>query len=371
MRLAYGVNGYGRGHAMRVRALLPELGRRHEWLLLAGADAYDALSTDYSVVRIPNLRYYYGRPGRVSVWQTLVRNAPMALDLWLGGAGVEMVADALRAYRPDVVLSDGEAYVLRAAERLGIPRITLDNVAQMAYCELDLRGYDRFDRWLNGLGYRLLLGVPDRIIIASFFSAPVSRDDIVQIGPIIRREAAEVAPTRGDYLLVYISKEGEYTPRVEQALLDAGVPARIYGAPRRGSLRHLLFKPLANRPFIDDLAGCRAVFGTTGNQLLGEVIYYGKPMLAMPIDCMEQRLNAIMLERLGMGRMIRPADVTGAAIRSFLEAESEFLARVPPRRRDGLAEAIGALDGCITELTADRRDARSDAGTAALGGAAA
>jgi len=371
LRLAYGVNGYGRGHAMRVRALLPELGRRHELLLLAGADAYDALAPDHATVRIPNLRYYYARPGRLSVWQTLARNTPMAMDLWLGGAGVEMVADALRAFRPDIVLSDGEAFVLRAAERLGIPRITLDNVAQLAYCQLDLRGYDRFDGWLNGLGYRLLLGRPERIIIASFFSAPVLRDGIVQIGPIIRREAADVIPTRGDYLLVYISKEGEYTQRVEQALLDAGLPARIYGAPRRGDLRHLTFKPLANRPFIDDLAGCRAVFGTTGNQLLGEVIHYRKPMLAMPIDCMEQRLNAIMLERMGVGRMIRPAELTGAAIRSFAEAEPEFLARMPAQRRDGLAEAISAIDACIAELTADRPVTRLNSDPAALGGAAA
>ncbi|MBN1512501.1 MAG: hypothetical protein JXB13_10840, partial [Phycisphaerae bacterium] len=57
MKIAYGVHGFGRGHAMRARAVLPELFRRHEVLVLAGGDAYHALSADFAVTRIPTLKY--------------------------------------------------------------------------------------------------------------------------------------------------------------------------------------------------------------------------------------------------------------------------------------------------------------------------
>ncbi|MBN2447789.1 MAG: hypothetical protein JXO22_13745, partial [Phycisphaerae bacterium] len=52
MRIAYGVMGYGRGHATRTAAVLPTLMRRHDVLVLGGRDAYAALSADYPVVRI-------------------------------------------------------------------------------------------------------------------------------------------------------------------------------------------------------------------------------------------------------------------------------------------------------------------------------
>src|SRR5262249_35844208 len=123
------------------------------------------------------------------------------------------------------------------------------------------------------------------------------------VGPVMREEVTRVASSRGEHLLVYFSKPDEFTPAIEQALHEAGCPARIYVAGRcgqSGTRGALEFKPLANLPFLQDLATCRAVLGTTGNQLLGEVFYFRKPMLALPINCMEQRLNARQLERLGV-----------------------------------------------------------------------
>ena len=36
LRIAYGVHGYGRGHSSRALAVLPELTKRHDVLVLAG-----------------------------------------------------------------------------------------------------------------------------------------------------------------------------------------------------------------------------------------------------------------------------------------------------------------------------------------------
>jgi uncharacterized protein (TIGR00661 family) len=357
MRLAYGVNGYGRGHAMRAAAVLPHLRNRHDILVFAGGDAFDALQAEFPVQRVPNMRYYYRSAGKISPLATFKRNIPLALDLFLKGAGHEMVADALHAFNPDLVVSDGEPYTLWAGGRMGVPRISFDNFAQLAYCRLGLKGLDRLRGWANGLGYRTLLGHTERIIIASFFEAPAKMPGICSVGAVMRPEVLSVTPTRGEHLLVYFSKPEEFTPAVELALHECGRSARIYGTSRRGLDRQLQYKPLGNLPFLEDLASCRAVFGTTGNQLLGEVIHFRKPMLAVPINCLEQRLNALQLERLGVGEVIKSRQVTGSRIKRFLAREPEFTGRFPPRGMNGLDEAVSAIERIGAELT----DAKSGA----------
>lgn len=95
-RILYGVHGYGRGHAARAQAVLPELMKRYDVRVLAGDDAYDQLSGDYDVVRIPVLRYYHGPNNRRSLWQTLRRNVPVIVDLLSDGAACRMVCDKVR-----------------------------------------------------------------------------------------------------------------------------------------------------------------------------------------------------------------------------------------------------------------------------------
>lgn len=43
LRIIYGVHGYGRGHAARAQAVLPELVRHYDVLVLAGDEALDAI----------------------------------------------------------------------------------------------------------------------------------------------------------------------------------------------------------------------------------------------------------------------------------------------------------------------------------------
>ncbi len=360
MRVAYGVNGYGRGHAMRAAAVLPLLRQRHDVQVFAGADAFDALRTEFAVQRVPNMRYYYRRPGCISPLTTFKRNLSLLFDLFLRGAGHEMVFDALRDFDPDLIVSDGEPYTLWAGGRLGIPRISFDNFAQLAYCRLPVKGMDRLRCWANGVGYRAVLGHAERTVIASFFEAPARVEGIFSVGAVMRQEVLQVSASRGDHWLVYFSKPEEFTPAIEQALHESGCPARVYGTTRRGLDRQIQFKPLGNLPFLEDLASCRAVFGTTGNQLLGEVIHFRKPMLAVPIDCMEQRINARQLELLGVGEVLTPRQVTGMRLRDFLVRERDYASHFPAQPRNGLAEAVSAIESFGAELTAPR-GAPSDA----------
>jgi uncharacterized protein (TIGR00661 family) len=342
---------------MRAAAVLPDLARRHEMRVLAGGDAHDALADDWPVVRIPTLRYHEKRPGKRSAYLTLKRNLPAALDLLLGGPGVAMVREELAAFRPDVLVSDSEGWTHRAARALGVPRISFDHFGVLVYCRWPMGWVQRLVNRAEAVIYKALVSRPDRFIVASFHAPPPRRDDVTVVGPVLRPVVREVTPEAGDFLLVYFSHPRRYfRPKVEAALRGAGVPVTVYGAPREGSDGNLTFRPLANRPFVEDLARCRAVFSTAGNQLISEAMHFGTPVLAMPEDSLEQRLNAAMVERLGVGMRTSLRRFSPEVLEAFLARTDAFRARVRTDAsaagpsRDGTAEAVAAIERYAEEL---------------------
>lgn len=143
MRMVYGVFGYGRGHATRAHAVLPELQERHEVFVFAGGDAYDALCGQFPVVRIPTLGYVYGDAGRRSLSRTLAQNAHRFRDVLFGGAGAREVTARMAAIDPDVAICDAKPWTHHAAARLGVPRISFDHFGILAWCRPELGGVDR------------------------------------------------------------------------------------------------------------------------------------------------------------------------------------------------------------------------------------
>jgi uncharacterized protein (TIGR00661 family) len=275
----------------------------------------------------------------------------MVMDLFAGGPSLQMVEDMIRQFAPHVILTDSEAFTHRAAERLGIPRITFDHFGFLVYCRPPMSSVDRMICAGNAFVYRTLFKEADRLVISCFFDAPLTRLGARLVGPVIRPEVRRVTPTRGDHLLVYINKgEHEYTPQIEQALLAQDCPVRIYGTPNEGRKGNIAFKPIANLPFIEDLASCKAVFGTTGNQLLGEVIHFRKPMLGMPMACLEQRLNAAQLEHQGIGMQVRRGRVTAEVLRGFLANLEQYKANLQGNPRNGEEEALEAIETFAVEL---------------------
>jgi len=351
-RIVYGVHGYGRGHAARAQAVLPELTRRHEVLVLAGDDAYDQLHRQYVVVRIPTLRYHQGRGGRRSARVTIQRNITGVLDLLLGGPTLQMVRDEMSRFGPDVVVSDSEAWTHRAARSLGIPRISFDHYGIMACCRLEgLSAWDRAGCWIESLAYRALVCRPERMVVAAFYPATPRRKGVRVVGPILRQEVRQTRPLAGEHLLVYFSNaRSHFTPRVEQALRGLDVPVRVYGlADRIGREGGLEFRPAGNMPFVKDLSSCRAVYATAGNQLVSEAIHFGKPLLLMPEDSLEQQLNARYVARWRIGMHVRPAQVSEALLERFLGRVPQYAANIASHRRDGLAEALAAIEEAIDE----------------------
>jgi len=354
MRIAYGVMGYGRGHAMRSSAVLPALMAEHEVTVLAGGDAHAVLAPQFPTRRIPTLGYVYDDRGHHSLLRTLRRNAPPMRDLLMHGPALQEVQDWLSKQRIDLVISDSEAWTHRAAARLGIPRISFDHVGIIAWCKPHFPA----DLWLAGMrdaaAYGWLMGEPDRILISSFYPAEPRRPGMQLVGPLLRDVVVETTASDGDYLLVYLNKgEHLYRPNVDRALRLLDMPVVVYGTPYRGRVDNLDFRAPDNEAFVRDLAGCRAVLSTAGNQLLGEAIHFGKPVLALPESAFEQRLNSYMVERMGVGMRGDLHRLTPSDIDRFLGHDAWYRSNMQAHARDGRAAAIATLHRFIAELGGD------------------
>ncbi|PPE75111.1 hypothetical protein C3942_05395 [Solimonas fluminis] len=351
MRIAYGVMGYGRGHAMRTLSVLPALMQEHEVTVFAGGDAYDVLAPLFPTVRIPTIGYRYNLHGGHSLSRTLRENFAPMTDLLVGGIGMEQVEREFRERGIQLVISDSEAWTHRTAQRLKIPRISFDHVGIIAYCKPHFPP----DLWLTGMrdavGYRSLMGIPERILISSFYPAEGQYPGVKVIGPMLRDEALRTRPTRGDYLLCYFNKgEHQYLPQVDRALRLLDHPVVVYGTPYRGKVENLDFRAPSNEWFLHDLAHCRAVLSTAGNVLIGEAIHFGKPILALPEDAFEQRLNAYMIERMGVGMRAEMKRLTPSDVDRFMGNDEYYRSNMGEHARDGKAEAIATLHQYIEEL---------------------
>ncbi len=353
MRILYGVHGYGRGHATRSLAILSRLAEKHQVMILAGGDAYSAIWPDYQVVRVPTLGFSYGKnTGKRSNFQTFRRNLSAFLDLKLRGPVFEMVRDVMLDFSPDVVISDAEAWTHQVANHLRIPRISVDHIGIMAYCKPKVQWQDWLEANFDSLVYRTLMGAPERIIVSSFYDAPPRRPGVRLVGTMVRPEVREVSPSEGEHLLVYFNKgKWQLKPRILQALEQVGCEVRIYGHTKRGREGNLTFLPMSNLPFLEDLASCRAVICTAGNQLMGETIHLRKPVLVIPERCVEQRMNAGGVQRLGIGMATTAKQLSAKLIKSFLARRDEFVANMERFDRDGLEEAVTAIETFMAELT--------------------
>jgi uncharacterized protein (TIGR00661 family) len=348
-KIAISLCGEGRGHATRIATLVERLDRNHEILIFTSADALEFLARRFSLsvpqgkggtsvrlVEIPGIVFQYSG-GRLDV----PRSIAAGLDYQARQVGplVDRMIRELDAFGADLAVTDFEPALPRAAARQQIPLVSVDHQHfLLAYDLGSLPLSLRWQAWFMSHAVWMYVSDAADTVVSAFFRPPLRRgwEHVVQTGPLLRREVVRAEPRDEGFVLSYLRR---HTPfEAITALADCGMPVKVYGLGHREHVGNISFHAIDERRFIEDLAACRCMVSAAGNQLIGEALHLGKPMLVLPERAhAEQLMNSHFLAGMGCGDFARLEQVSRERVRGFLDGIDRY--------RPALAGVQGRMDG--------------------------
>ncbi len=349
--------GEGRGHAVRVLTLVEQLRQNHELVLFAPGDAYEFLEKTYGNRRTDNVRLerikgvkfrYTG--GKLDLFKSTAGAMSFAVRVLPGI--VDSLKRKIDAEHPDLAISDFEPALPRAARAGGVPWMSIDHQhVLLAYDLTSLPFLLRRYAWWMSWAVRWYYGWHDYTPVASsFYSPPLKRgfEHVRQVGPMLRPEIVSTAPQTGEFLLSYL--RSNTPPNVIESLAKCRFPVRVYGLGERASIGRLTFHAIDEIRFVEDLSRCAGLFSAAGNQLLGEALYFGKPVFAIPERMHhEQQINAHFLQQMGAGDWVTAESFTPERLDHFLERLDVYRANLVQfaGRLNGTHHALDAIEHAL------------------------
>lgn len=355
-RIFYSIAGLGRGHACRARAIVEELKHEYEFFLYCPGESFDYLAPiyvndpDVHVVRLePCLTFAYRGGGVDSIATSRIalnylRHLPR---------NVRFLKQQIVDLKPALAIVDLEPVLPRAARRCGLPLISVDAQGTFVAARLPFLPWKLKIYCLAVRAYVLLICRGQQRMIVSNFARfeickPYARK-AVRVGTILREEVFRLVPQDEGYLVAYL-RESSISANVIETLEACGLEVRIYGLDTtRKDIKNLRFKPLGEH-FLKDLACCRAIVSTAGNQLFGEAFYFGKPVIAMPEpNHIEQLVNANLLRFTGGGEWVKRDDFTSETLSSFLSNLHRYRERMSDLREAGNSATVAEIRAFLTK----------------------
>lgn len=365
LRVLYGVNGEGMGHATRSEVVIGSLLDRHDVRVVASGAAFRFL-----VDRLPRVGEIFGptfalEEGEIRRWATVRQNLqlasrelPVTIRRWI---------DEIDDWEPEVVISDFEPLAGAYARLTRTPLIAVGNINMLDRCRHDgeIVGREREDFLLaRTVAHSMVPGAVE-YIVTTFFRAPIARGGTTLVPPIVRPEIVNARSVRGENLVVYSSGD----EALIEALRTAGIRCLVYGM--RGGPEdpvtegNLEFRPQSSGGFVEALRTARGVVAGGGFSLLSESVYLGKPILSVPLrGQFEQLMNARYMERLGYG--VCATQATPELVRGFVDRIPEFEGALATYEQSGNTVALRTIEdrageaatAAPRELRRARREAR-------------
>ena len=348
MRILYGVNGEGLGHATRSRVVARHLiNQGHEVKIAASGRAFPYLSQFFDdVEEIWGLEFALEH-GQVDVWRTLTKNVRKGYrgvpEDWRRGV------ETAKSFGPQMVVTDFEAFSYLFAKRHRIPVISVGNIQMVDRCHHEpsvLAGYRQRVPGGPLLRRRQALARQPlhhhHLLLAAHAQAAHHAGAVT----LARRGAGGRLPSRA----TTCSCTGVSVRSPMRRSSPRACRARVYGgrddvtADQRDG--NLLYRPFANEAFIEDLRTSRGVVASAGYSLMSEAVYLRKPMLALPLaGQFEQEMNARYLASLGYGTASAGLDTP--ALDRFLEQEPQLTENLTGYSQDGNEVAFATVDSAI------------------------
>jgi len=322
VRILYGVVGEGMGHATRSAVVLSHLATAgHEIRVVVSGRAHEFLEERFArqksltieEIEGLTLRYFGNRLDRAGTLYWNLRSAPKAVRKNI--KVYRKVAED--GFRPELVISDFEAFAALYGLRHGVPVVSIDNMQIINRCK-----HPKVVKKGKGLDFRLVrLAVKAKIpkayyyLISTFFYPPVRRKFTTLVPPILREEVLALKQEPQDHVVVYQRAVDQKS--LASMLKKLPYSFRVYGGDADGEDKNISFRKFSGPGFLEDLRTARGVIGGGGFSLMSETVHLRIPMLAIPIEHQyEQELNAIYLQHLNYGRWSRK--LTVKAIDDFM-----------------------------------------------------
>lgn len=354
-KIFYSLSGEGRGHATRVRAMVEALRNQHKIVLFAPGDAYEMLAPRYAgtgvrVYRIPGLHFHYDDQHVLSFWRT---TQEATRYLWKLPRLISWLELVIRKECPDLIITDFEPALPRAAQRVGVPFISLDHQHFLVANDLScLPHWMQVPAQAMGLIVQNFYSGQAETVLSQFYAPPIRHNlsNVTQVGVLLRPEIVQAQATNDGHLVAYLRRKT--CNAVLESLIQLQRPVHVYGLGELPAQDNVQFYRVDEHEFIADLASCHAVICTAGNQLVGEALYLGKPVLAMPeSNNFEQFINAWFLRDDGAGDWVDPERITARHIRRFLAQHDDFTQGINRERMNGTPEALAVISRHLPETS--------------------
>ncbi|OZY84807.1 glycosyl transferase [Cellvibrio mixtus] len=296
MRILYGVQGTGNGHTTRARIMakaLADAGAQVDWIFSGRErDNYFDMQAfgDFKTYRGLTFVTEHGK----------VRYAKTLLTANLGQLYHDVKSVNLEGY--DFIINDFEPVSAWAAKRAGKHVIGISHQNAFFY-DIPKADDNIFVRWFM----RNFAPVSQPIGLHwHHFGQPI-------LPPLVEAGQHPNIVTPKHYL-VYLPFAGldDIVPQLRHFPdYEFFVYQPVSTATDDG---HIHIRPFSRDGFQRDLHRCEGVICSAGFELPSEAIHLGKKILAQPVaGQMEQKSNAIALEKLGLGTMATTLDVATLA----------------------------------------------------------
>jgi len=342
--ILYGVNGEGSGHSSRAREVIVHLESQGHRVHVASFDrGYKNLKDDFDVTEIDGLRLAYVE-NRVRYRKTVLRNL---LHVPKTARTVRDLEKKAAGWKLDLVITDYEPITCHVGHKLRLPILAIDNQHLLTDAEITYPRECRKEAAAAKLVTRLMTPRADAYLVISFFEARLKKKTTFLFPPILRGEVLQTRPSKGDFVLVYVTSDaGDLVP----VLRTVRQKFVCYGFSRDGQDGNLEFRKPSLEGFLRDLANCRAIVANAGFSLISEALYLGKPYLAWPVKRQfEQVFNAYYIGQTGYGAYWD--DLNKERVESFLFNVDVYREKLAGYKRADNSALFEKLDELIAGFT--------------------
>lgn len=336
-RILYGVMGDRGGHLSRSIAIAHQL-PGHEIVFIGGGRIAEVADHGFDYILSPMIG-------------TEMRSGRLDLPATVAGAikgfarqhrTIADLKSLIRDFDPDLILSDFEYFLPRAARAMGRPAISIDRHHALTHCHYPRPPGGLAARALSLSILKTMFGTASRYLVVSF--APLNPLDPARtevFPPVVREHLNAHQPVDDGHAVVYLYGVGLDRIRA----LFAGRKRRfvIYGQGRDGDEGNLSFRHHSTDGFLADLASAAYVVSHGGHNLISEALHFRKPLLAVPLAYeYEQYFNAWLLQESGLGLFATMKNSATALdhLESGLDRYRSHLAKYRPWSKVTVADRI-------------------------------